>query len=196
MEFQYPYPEKEHYVLPRNLVEQTHDELRMYPAPADLRLCIEGLRKMYAKTPYMQSMKQYAALAGVLKSEQGPLDGEGKFNFDFYRGALLGLHMNLAPEPVHAKRRVLYSKEILAEGIDESPVRDEIYAGLRESLEEWVSNKKDSWYSFLADQGDDYIEAAIGLAAALYDDREDSEEAQLDCVAGFAFATKMVQEAI
>lgn len=185
---QYPYPSQEHYEFPKTQTEQAREELRIYPEWSDFRANLLALMRMYEKTPCMKSMERYAILAEPLRTDSET--NKKLLNHDFYNGALLGVHVNLAPAPTHIKRKVL-STEFLAD-LDENPLEYEIAQSVTAHIEEWSGSKKNNWRAFLDEQDRGYRDAATELALKLYENVPDSEEQQLDFMVGFTFASNLV----
>lgn len=187
---QYPYPNQEHYETPKNQIEQAQEELRLYPGRDDIVSNLQGLRQMYGNMPCLQAIEKYATIAGTLRSDSDPR--VEVLNRDFYDGALLGIHVNAAPAPLDIKRRILYTDFL--EHLDENPMEDEIISNITSYMEHWAGGRKNSWRKFLDGQDSVYCDVATEVAWILYEDWEDSEERQLDFMAGFAFATNLVEQ--
>lgn len=187
---QYPYPNQEHYETPKNQIEQLQEEFRMYPVQDDVRSNLLGLREMYGNMPCMQAVERYATIAGTLRSDSDPR--VEVLNRDFYDGALLGVHVNVAPSPLDIKRKVLYTDVL--QHLDENPKEEEIISNITTYMEQWAGGRKNSWRKFLDGLDMMYCDTATELAWVLYEGWDDSEERQLDFMAGFAFATSLVEQ--
>ena len=190
MSEQYSYPEREHYQFPKNIIEQAREELRFYGEPVEFQKNLVALKRMYAKTPFMKSMEIYATIAASLQTNQIKEATKQRPNVDFFGGALMGAHINLAPAPTHIKQYVLRQSFIadLHGDTEHSSVLGEV----SDRMAEWAGGEENNWHEFLADQPVDFQDAVVELATTLYADRDDSEDRQLDFMVGFTFATNFV----
>jgi len=187
------YPAAEHYVFPRNAVEQARDELRLFPDGKSFRRSIVGLRHMYGATAFVSSMQRYASYAAVLKGEDGDgYNDQYRMNYDFYSGALVAAHVNIAPLPSETKRAVL-SFNPLAH-IDELPNGPEIEENIRNCLVDWTGgeDEEQTWYTFMSNQAEDYQEVATQMAARLLEGRLNAHEREVDFMSGFAFCSNLI----
>lgn len=185
---QYPYPPQEHYEVPRSRTEQAEEELRLYPEASEFAIGLRGLRRMYEGMPCMQAIERYALIAGSLREDSS--ETVEVLNRDFYNGALMGIHVNLAPASLDIKRKVLQTH--LLENLDDNPMKNEIVRNIALHIEEWASSKKNNWRTFLDTQDRAYRDIATELSLKLYEDTEDAEERQLDFIVGFTYATNLV----
>lgn len=188
-----PYPNREHYSFPRNAIEQAREELKLYPEPPAFRRNIFGLQKMYARTACLGSMQKYAEFAtGLHLSETGDDKSQHLINADFFSGTIAAVHINVAPRPLHIRRQVLQQNFLL--GLDENASNDSIAENITEHMQEWSGGEEDNWHIFLEQQGNEFADIAMEVAAKPFEDKLKSEERELDFLIGFTYATNLVHQ--
>jgi hypothetical protein len=199
MSEKYPYPEAEHYEFPRDPYQQADDEMRLYPTSDEFRKNLVTLKRMYSKTPLMKSMEQYSRIASIVRIPEISGGGIGSFNFGFYSGALLSVHVNVAPAPRYLNSAVLSTN--LLEGFDlEGPGAEQLIllrlGAIKDWFLEWAgqegSDEDPGWSQFFDEQTLDYQERAYAMADLVYGEQKFSYEHQLDFLMGYTFASNMV----
>ncbi len=188
----YPDPEQMSYAFPSNAVEQAHDELRQHPDPVEFRLNLDGLTIMYGKTACMASMERYAVFAGGLSTSQEEDTGQTTLNTDFYNGALMAVHVNVATASKHV-RQIVLQQDFLT-GLEQDASNDSIAENIKAHVTEW-SDGEDNWHAYLEQQDEAYIRVAVKLGAKLFENKDNLEEHLTTFLTGFSFATNLVHQA-
>ena len=191
---QYPYHPSEHYAFPHDPIEQAEEELRLYDTPYEFQESVEVLKSMYQWTACFKSLEQYAVYAADLRpTPPDEVAVRSGFNEEFFSGALMATHVNVAPAPLTTKRTIL-NIDFLA-GIDQSPEKDAIEQSIKEWLDGWAGGETDNWAEFLAEQDVRYQAVATALAERMFEGRENALERELDFLVGFTFASNIVWQA-
>lgn len=182
----FPYPKQEHYVFPCNQLEQVQDELRLYPTGDEFREFAIGLQRLYSTTTFMQTIREYAKLAGKFRVPDIDGGSPGNFNFGFYDGALLALHMNVAPAEKRVKRFVF----------DELSYPEESqFSDLEEVIDRmnlWSGEGEESWSAFFDAQTDEYQASIFNIVERIYDNRNDPTERSYDFILGYTLSSNFV----
>ena len=95
MSEQYPYPNAEHYVFPRNRAQVIADELSYYREPEDIREAVVALAEYYSPAPIMDAMKRFAFLNSAARIDIGGTEERPQIDDDFWLGALMGVHTSV-----------------------------------------------------------------------------------------------------
>lgn len=185
----YLYPKAEHYESPASPHEQVDEELRVYETPAQLRVEVAALRLSYQKTAFMQSVKELSMCAAAVRSPESSVSSKN-FNGDFFSGALVALHVNIAPASEELQSYVLRAR--FTPDTSNDADEDLVALQLTEVLEEWAADGERSWSAFYESQSKDYQKRAMALSQRMYADKEDFVERELDFIMGYTFASNMV----
>jgi hypothetical protein len=187
---QYTYAQSEHYEFPRTPSQQADEELRLYPKPRDFRKSLVMLKELYKETPCFSAMKRYAEFASVVKAPAEHEEYTSGFNRDFFSGALIAMHVNVAPTDDYTKWKVLTTDFL--DGLDSAPNRETIIDSIQEWLKTWAGEGENSWQEFFDSQDKDYQDHALALCAHMFDGFTNNEERQQNFMLGYTLSSNLV----
>ncbi len=186
----YPYPAREHYEFPEFPSGLLRQEYELYPSREDTLRMMIGLRNMYKATAFMKSMKRYSEFALAVKTEDGDVTTRPPQNNEFYAGTLLALHGNITVQPARVKSHIL-AHDFLSDVTKDNPAKSDIETDITEWLETWIAGDDNNWSEYFSETSRAYQQVATEFAERLY---PNSDEDQLDFMAGFAHGTNMFSQ--
>lgn len=120
MELRRPWPQAENLARPENAFDVIESELRLYPNDAAFRTGILGLSRKYDRTPFLQSVQEYAANAAYAKVlvNQQKTDLETG-SLVAFGGGILGLHAAVMPLGSERRRLAVMCYPVIAGTADD-----------------------------------------------------------------------------
>ena len=186
----YPYPAREHYVFPKLPSEVLQSEYDLYGSREDTLRMMIGLRIMYKATGFMKSMLRYSELALAVKSNDSDVVTHSKINSEFYAGTLLATHANVSVRQTWQKSLIL-GYNPLAGVNHHNPAKADIETDITERLQSWIGGDEHGWADFFSKTSEPYQRVSTAFAERIY---PNSDESQLDFLAGMAHATNMLSQ--
>lgn len=186
----YPYPAREHYVFPKLPSEVLQSEYDLYGSREDTLRMMIGLRNMYKATGFMKSMLRYSELALAVKSNDSDVVTHSKINSEFYAGTLLATHATVSVQQTWQKSFIL-GHNFLSGLTDDNPAKSDIESRTTEWLQTWIGGEEHGWADFFSETTEPYQRVSTAFAERIY---PNSDESQLDFMAGMAHATNLLSQ--